>query len=81
MKSRPVMGAIGEFRFTVEPEHTIDFAGDGMPAVLSTPTLVRFLERVVPDQAGRDLPAEAHQRNGVHIGIGQGGDHVGHSGS
>jgi predicted thioesterase len=45
MKSRPVMGTAGEFRFTVEPEHGIDFAGDGMPAVLSTPTLVRFLER------------------------------------
>ena len=45
MKSRPVMGASGEFRFTFGPEHAIDFAGDGMPAVLSTPTLVRFLER------------------------------------
>jgi predicted thioesterase len=43
---RPLpIGATGELRFTVGPEHVIDFADDAMPAVLSTPTLVRLLER------------------------------------
>src|SRR5262249_53337882 len=31
-------------RFVVEPRHAIDFAGEGMPAVLSTPWLIWFLE-------------------------------------
>jgi fluoroacetyl-CoA thioesterase len=44
MKSRPRIGLTGELAFKVEPRHAIDFAGDGMPAVLSTPNLVGFLE-------------------------------------
>jgi predicted thioesterase len=35
----------GEFEFVVEPQHAIDFAEGGMPAVLSTPNLVGLLER------------------------------------
>jgi predicted thioesterase len=45
MKSRPNIGTIGELKFTVEAKHTIDFAGEGMPAVLSTPNLIGLLER------------------------------------
>jgi fluoroacetyl-CoA thioesterase len=45
MKSRPKIGSVGELAFKVEPQHAIDFAGGGMPAVLSTPTLIGFLER------------------------------------
>ena len=45
MKARPRIGASGEHRFVVEKEHVIDFATDGMPAVLSTPRLVGILER------------------------------------
>jgi fluoroacetyl-CoA thioesterase len=45
VKSRPRIGLTGELAFKVEPRHAIDFAGDGMPAVLSTPNLVGFLER------------------------------------
>jgi fluoroacetyl-CoA thioesterase len=45
MKGRPKIGADAELRFTVTIEHAIDFARDGMPAVLSTPSLVSFLER------------------------------------
>jgi predicted thioesterase len=45
MKSRPKVGTAGELRFTVAPEHVIDFATDGMPAVLSTPRLIGLLER------------------------------------
>jgi predicted thioesterase len=45
MKSRPKIGTVGEMKFTVGPEHVIDFATGGMPAVLSTPRLVALIER------------------------------------
>lgn len=45
MKAAPQIGTIGEFRFVVGPEHVITFAGEGMPAVLSTPSLVALIER------------------------------------
>ena len=45
MKSRPPVGLTGELRFVVEQKHVIDFATDGMPAVLSTPNLIGLLER------------------------------------
>lgn len=45
MKSRPKTGTTGELQFIVGPEHVIDFATDGMPAVLSTPRLIALLER------------------------------------
>jgi predicted thioesterase len=45
MKQRPAIGTACERQFRVEPQHTIDFAGGGMPAVLSTPALVGLLER------------------------------------
>jgi predicted thioesterase len=45
MKNRPRIGLPGELAFKVEPQHAIDFAGGGMPAVLSTPNLIGFLER------------------------------------
>ncbi|MEI2679239.1 MAG: hypothetical protein V9G29_16105 [Burkholderiaceae bacterium] len=45
MKSRPKVGTTGELKFTVAQEHVIDFATDGMPAVLSTPRLIGLLER------------------------------------
>jgi predicted thioesterase len=45
MKSRPRIGTSGELTFTVESKHVIDFATDGMPAVLSTPMLIGLLER------------------------------------
>ena len=45
MKSRPHIGLTGELQFVVEQKHVIDFATDGMPAVLSTPTLIGLFER------------------------------------
>ena len=45
MRNRVQIGTTGHYEFVVGPEHVIDFAGDGMPAVLSTPNLVRLLER------------------------------------
>jgi predicted thioesterase len=45
MKSAPKIGTTGELQFVVEQKHAIDFATDGMPAVLSTPNLIGLLER------------------------------------
>ena len=43
--------------------------------------IVCFLKRIVADQAGRNLSAETDQRHGIHIGIRQRRNHVGHAGS
>jgi predicted thioesterase len=45
MKAAPKIGTTGEFTFVVAPEHVITFAGEGMPAVLSTPSLIALIER------------------------------------
>jgi predicted thioesterase len=45
VKSSPKIGTTGELQFVVEQKHAIDFATDGMPAVLSTPHLIGLLER------------------------------------
>jgi predicted thioesterase len=45
MKSAPKNGTVGELQFVVEQKHCIEFATDGMPAVLSTPNLVGLFER------------------------------------
>jgi len=45
MKSAPKIGTTGETTFVVEEKHCIEFAQDGMPAVLSTPNLIGILER------------------------------------
>lgn len=45
MTSAPKVGTTGELQFVVEQKHAIDFATDGMPAVLSTPNLIGLLER------------------------------------
>lgn len=45
MKASPRVGTLGEFQFVVGQEHVIDFASDGMPAVLSTPKLIGLIER------------------------------------
>ena len=44
MKSKPTVGTVCQKQFMVEPAHAIDFARDGMPAVLCTPWLIWFLE-------------------------------------
>jgi len=45
MKSAPKIGTVGATTIVVEAKHCIDFATDGMPAVLSTPQLIGILER------------------------------------
>ena len=44
MKSRPSPGQAAKIRFVVEAKHIIDFAEEGMPAVLATPWLIWFME-------------------------------------
>lgn len=44
MKSIPKVGTVGEVTFVAETKHAIDFADGKMPAVLSTPWLIWFLE-------------------------------------
>lgn len=45
MKRAPRIGESIELDYLVEPQHTIDFAEPPMPAVLSTPQLIGFMER------------------------------------
>jgi fluoroacetyl-CoA thioesterase len=45
MKRHPRIGESAEIRFVVGSEHTITFAEPPMPAVLSTPTLIGFMEQ------------------------------------
>ncbi len=68
MREKPRIGLMGEYRFVVGPEHVIDFADATMPAVLSTPTLVRLLERTAREALAPLL--ESHERTvGVSIEI------------
>ena len=58
MKSVPRIGATGELEFVVEQKHLIDFATDGMPAVLSTPNLIGWLERTARETLAPLLEAD-----------------------
>ncbi len=58
MKSRPPTGTLGELRFVVSAEHVIDFATDGMPAVLSTPRLIGLIERTARESLGPFLDTD-----------------------
>ncbi|TAL02192.1 MAG: hypothetical protein EPO07_07630 [Verrucomicrobia bacterium] len=66
MKSSPKIGTTGETTFVVEAKHCIEFATDGMPAVLSTPNLIGILERTARQAIAPFL--EASERSvGVEI--------------
>ena len=68
MKSRPPVGTAGEYAFLVGPEHIIDFAQDGMPAVLATPRLIGLLERTAREVLSPFL--EANERSvGIEIDL------------
>lgn len=45
MKSRPRIGEVGELAIPTDLTHAVEFHGDGMPAVVSTPNIIQFLER------------------------------------
>jgi fluoroacetyl-CoA thioesterase len=57
MKSAPRVGTVGETTFVVESKHCIEFASDGMPAVLSTPNLIGILERTAREAIAPFLAA------------------------
>src|SRR6267378_6986629 len=78
MRSLPRIAATGELEFVVEQKHVIDFATDGMPAVLSTPILIGQLERTArellapllePDE--RTVGAEIELRHFAPTALGQ----------
>ncbi len=58
MKSAPRIGTTGETTFIVETQHCIEFATDGMPAVLSTPHLIGILERTARHAIASFLDAD-----------------------
>lgn len=58
MKSAPKIGTTGETTFVVEERHCIEFATDGMPAVLSTPNLIGILERTARQAIAPFLAAD-----------------------
>ena len=78
MKSRPKIGTAGEMKFIVAPEHVIDFATGGMPAVLSTPPLVALIERTAReslypflDEEERSVGAEIEIKHMAPTPLGQ----------
>lgn len=52
------MGETGELAFQTEPKHAVEFAGNGMPAVLSTPQLIGFLERTARETLAGHLETD-----------------------
>ena len=68
MKSRPRIGEVGELDILTDMNHVVEFHGDGMPAVVSTPNLLQFLERTARHLLTPHL--EADERSvGVEIDI------------
>ena len=68
MKSIPKVGTIGEIQFTVERQHAIDFADEKMPAVLSTPWLIWFLEHAARQAILPILEAD-ESTVGTHVDV------------
>jgi predicted thioesterase len=58
MKSRPRIGEAGELAIATEMKHAVEFAGNGMPAVVSTPNIVGFLERTARQTIAPHLDAD-----------------------
>ena len=58
MKTRPRVGMAGEQVISTEAKHAVEFAGNGMPAVVSTPNLVGFLERTARETIAECLEPE-----------------------
>jgi predicted thioesterase len=58
MKNRPQVGAVSTQSILTEAKHAVEFAGNGMPAVLSTPNLIGFLERTARETIAPYLDAD-----------------------
>ena len=68
MKSRPKIGETFELAIPTESKHAVEFAGNGMPAVVSTPNLIGFLERTA--RLTLDPHLDADERSvGIEIDI------------
>jgi predicted thioesterase len=68
MKSRPRIGEVGELDILTDMNHVVEFHGDGMPAIVSTPNIIQFLERTARHLLTPHL--EADERSvGVEIDI------------
>ena len=68
MNASPKVGTVGEVTFVVEEKHAIDFADGEMPAVLSTPWLIWFLEHAAR-QAMLSLLEPGESTVGVHVDV------------
>jgi fluoroacetyl-CoA thioesterase len=58
MKGTPKIGDTGQLRFVVAAEHTINIANDAQLAVLSTPSLIWYLEHAAREALAPLLEAE-----------------------
>ena len=68
MKSRPRIGEVGGLDILTDITHAVEFHGDGMPAVVSTPNIIQFLERTARHTLAPHL--EADERSvGLEIDI------------
>ena len=68
MKSKPHSGLVGTLTFKVERQHLIDFAGDDLPAVLSTPWLIKWLEQTARETL-RPLLDEGEASVGMEVDL------------
>ena len=68
MKSRPRIGEVGELHIPTDMKHAVEFHGDGMPAVVSTPNIIQFLERTARQTLAPHLDAD-ERTVGVEIDI------------
>ncbi len=68
MKRSPKIGEVGKLPFVATEEHAIDFADDKMPAVLSTPWLIWFLEHAARE-AMLPLLESGESTVGVHVDV------------
>lgn len=68
MKSQPHSGVAATLTFKVEAAQLIDFAGDDMPAVLSTPWLIKWLENTARE-ALRPMLEQGEASVGMEVDI------------
>lgn len=68
MKAKPKVGDAGELRFVVAAPHVIDIADDPQLAVLSTPSLIWFLEHAAREALAAVLE-DGETTVGIHVDV------------
>lgn len=68
MKATPKIGDVGELRFVVDRQHLITFDDREMPAVLSTPTLIWYLEHAAIEALSPLLESNECSL-GIHVDV------------